>query len=45
MKNILHPKLQIRSNFVCSQQKKKRKKKEGTSFVKTRGSENRLTTT
>ena len=41
MKNILHPKLQIRSNFVCSQQKKK----EGTSFVKTRGSENRLTTT
>ena len=43
MKNILHPKLQIRSNFVCSQQKKK-KKREGTSFVKTRGSENRLTT-
>ena len=43
MKNILHPKLQIRSNFVCSQQKKKKKK--GTSFVKTRGSDNRLTTT
>ena len=26
MKNILHPKLQIRSNFVCSQQKKKKGK-------------------
>ena len=34
MKNILHPKLQIRSNFVCSQPKKKKKKKKELRLLK-----------